>query len=720
MLKKVLYILLFLLTDAFVSPLNAQGLYLEGGVQMVLQGDVRLAIDSAGMHNNGIFTPGNSTVYFGGANAVAVSGTAETFFNNVIFRGSGTKWNAGNASVIRTIGVEGSTTFDADGAANTRVFTLRSSDTVTANVDILTGGDISGNVTVERFINTGVGAGEHLKSWQFLATPTTGQTIYQSWQENGSTPVGYGTIITGTGIGFDITTLLPSMKSFEPSTSSWVGVNNTNNPIVNSNGYMLFVRGDRSVVTHNGAPNNTNMRTRGVLFKPNNPPPSITVLPNQYQTFGNPYASRIAFNNVYVNSTGILDVFYVWDPTLNGSYNLGGYQTISGITGYIPSAGNPSSFYPAGVPSPYIESGQAVFVRGNAIGGNVQFNEGCKMPDSRLVHRSVPQQGQTRRSMLFTTLVTASGSVADGNIVVFGSRLGNEVNEFDALKLKNDGENISLLRNATLLAVEARENIRATDTLHYFMERLRTQAYQLMLSPNNFPTGLQAFFIDRYLRTSTPISLSDTTFVHFTIENNPQSKLPNRFYILFKRGAQPNLNIFAETQSTSDAHLISLTNDAEKSIDHYVFQMKKDKQSFEDIQYVKPENNNGIISNYALSNSVLESGTFTYRVKAICIDGESYFSNEVVLQKSNNETLTIFPNPVSDGLINISLKEIPIGNTEWKLIHSNGNIVAKGTRLVQQKHDNFSIKLPPLQSGVYQLAILLQDGTQRSTTVVVL
>ncbi|HRN80199.1 MAG TPA: hypothetical protein PKY29_06755 [Ferruginibacter sp.] len=709
-------LILLILSVFGASQVHAQGLIVESGAQFVMQGQVMMSVEDGGIQNNGTFHAGNSTVFFDGGSAISMSGSQEIFFNNVRFRGNGIKRNEGIASVIRTMGVDGTAVFDADGATNSRVFTLRSSDTVTANVDVITGGDITGNVTVERFINTGPGASEHGKSWQFLATPTTGQTIYQSWQENGSTPPGYGTIITGTGTGFDITTQLPSLKSYDPSTNAWVGVTNTNNPVVNKNGYMLFVRGDRSVVTHNGTPNNTNMRTRGVLFTPNHPPDQITVLPSQFQTFGNPYASRMEFNKVWAASSGIQDVFYVWDPMLNGTYNLGGYQTISGITGYIPTAGYATSYYPAGVPSPYIESGQAVFVRGTATGGYVQFNEGCKAPDSRLVHRAATGRNPSGRSMWFTTLVSDAGKVADGNIAVFGTGLGNDLNEYDAIKIRNEGENISLFRNGELLSVEARNPIRGSDTLFYHIERLRPQTYTLIIYPSQMPAGTQARFVDQMNRTATRLRISDTNFISIQIYPSQQSEQSRRFYVVFNNGERPG-NIFSiDALKQENHHLITFADTEQDKVEKYELEYAYNNGTFIQFKSLLPENPSGT---YSILHQPTQLGKYKYRIKINAKDGAVYYSEEVTLENDAQTVLTIYPNPVTDGWIHARIQNAPNGRYEWKLMHSNGTQVTAGKEFLQGNTKFLRVNISRTLPGVYQLLCVHETGKAFTTSVVV-
>lgn len=710
------FLFIWVLVVSSQHDVCAQGITIESGTHWVMQQSVMLSVENGGIQNNGTFHAGNSTVYFDGGSAISMSGSQEIFFNNVRFRGNGIKRNEGAASVIRTIGIEGAAVFDADGISNNRVFTLRSSDTVTANVDVITGGDILGNVTAERFINTGPGVSEHGKSWQFLATPTTGQTIHQSWQEGGATPAGYGTIVTGTGTGFDITTLLPSLKYYNPATNNWTGITNTHTPVVNKNGYMLFVRGDRSVVTHNGTPNNTNMRTRGVLFTPNNPPQTVAVLPTQFQTFGNPYASRIEFNRVWTASTGIQDVFYVWDPMLSGTYNLGGYQTISGVTGYIPSAGYATSYYPAGVPSPYIESGQAVFVRGNAIGGNVQFNEGCKVPDSRLVHRSATGRNPSQRSMWFTTLVTQTGKVADGNIAVFGTGLGNDINDYDALKLRNDGENFALQREQMLLSVEARNPIRGRDTLFYHLENLRPQTYTLILYPSHMPPGITAHFVDRLERTSTRLRMTDSNFIQIQIYPSQTVDQSRRFIVVFNHGNRPGPLFEIDAMKQQDHHLITFTDTEVNSVETYTAEYAFNNGPFVPYKSWQPDAEE---AHFSIPHQVHQKGKYQYRIRVLNKEGTESFSDEVSLENLDIAEWVVYPNPARNGWVQATIQNIPDGWYEWKWIHSSGVQLSSGKEKLFGQKKNLRMKLQNAKPGVYQLLCINESGKTYTTSVVV-
>ncbi len=412
----------------------------------------------------------------------------------------------------------------------------------TANVGkIISSNSISGEATVERYINTGTGAGQHPKSWQFLATPTRNQSVYQSWQENGGTPAGYGTIVTGTGSGFDVTTVLPSVKYFDPTVGpigDWVGITNTADPLYDQRGYMTFVRGDRTVTTFLAPANPTNMRSKGILFQPSDAPPQTNVGAGALAAVGNPYASAIDLDYMVTAGSGngftnLTNDVSVWDPLLPGSFGLGGYQTLSSANSFKPTAGG-TTYYMAGVPYPNIQSGQAFFVLSSGSAGTVKFTEDAKLSTSRLVNRTDPSE----RKYFRATLHNNSGAVTDGNAVVFDSSYSSAIDADDAIKLLNPGENFMIIRANKRLSVEARDTVLITDTVFYDMKNVLVQTYQIKFAPENmYEDGLSAYLIDNFEQDTTVLNLEDSNFVNFTVTSDTLS-YRNRFYVVFMRESE--------------------------------------------------------------------------------------------------------------------------------------------------------------------------------------
>ena len=494
-------------------------------------------------HNGGtVLFSGSSAQSYGVNNTMALP--IMTFYNVTNSNNTGFTINDSLAVVKQLLLSDGSKL-----SLGTGDIILKSSDTITANVAPIGTGIISypgvGRFVVERYINTGI---SHLKSWQFLSVPTDGQTIKAAWQEGGSAgnnpKPGYGTQLTsplGIAAGYDVTSSGTSIKTYISTIDKWdTGPTNTNNFIANPKGYMLFVRGNRMVASGSGAAP-TILRTRGTVFKGTQP--SIPVPANLYESIGNPYASAIDLRNV--TKANLFNEIYIWDPTLGGSYGVGGYRTLT-----LLKNGNYQVVPTGGIyPGPYvdtIQSGQAFFVKSNNIGSSwVQFSETAKVSaGSRLVNSPARGGFEKKPELLSVNLSLVkpfeNNELLDGAIVIFGSHYSDKVDIQVGAKLINAGENTGFMREGKLLTVERRPSPQAHDTLNLNLTGTKPRAYNwtLNLQKMNVP-GRVAYLFDKYQDTKTTLHLIGITSVDFAVDNNPASSAADRFKIVF--GKKPPL-----------------------------------------------------------------------------------------------------------------------------------------------------------------------------------
>jgi hypothetical protein len=597
---------------------------------------------------------------------------------------------------------------------------LRSSAAGTAWVADLTGNQVTGKVSVERYINTGLVAdGRHPKSWQFLSTPAKGQTILQSWQENATAPVGYGTIITGTGSGFDFSTTQPSMKYFDAavgSAGSWQGVFNTTNQLFEQRGYLLFVRGDRSVINYNAIPNPTVLRAKGSLFQPSDPPPVTNVLAGRLASVGNPYASAIDVSylrdNGYFNNLN--NDIIVWDPLLYGSYGFGGYQTLSAANNYEPTAGG-TAYYPSGVPAPLLQSGQAFFVRSSGLAGSISFTEACKASGSRLVNRL---QSTVQRSFMRATLHTSKQVIADGNAAVFSGNYRDGIDADDAMKRYNDGENFSLTRMASKLSVEARSIAKAGDTLYYEMKNLRRQTYQFCFAALQFPESAPgAWLHDRYTGHETAISLYDTTWITFQVNDHPSSAASDRFYLVFRENIAPDI-LLAVTANSLHGNELNWQVKHETGVIYYFVEKSEDGIQFDSIGKIFPKANNGVLCLYNFTDARRQPRDCYYRIRAERTVGESVHSNIVKATVSNNEW-SVYPNPVVDQQFFLSAPNESKGIYQLKWNDASGKLSCTQAIQLSGQQSVYKIFIGcSLASGIYHLEIR-REGKKISIPVLV-
>ena len=581
----------------------------------------------------------------------------------------------------------------------------------------------TGCFTVERFIPSGI---NHGKSWQLLSTPTFGQTIKQAWQE-GATSVsnnpnpGYGTTITSnlsgatTSLGFDFYT--PSgatMKVYDYVTNNYIGVPNTSTTIANPKGYMFFVRGDRSILTSAAAAIPVTLRTTGKIYYGVGPDSalSLTVPAGKFQSAGNPYASPIDFQQVLTTSTGLNATFYIWDPALQSGNGLGAFQTISSFNLWKPVPGGTINYDSAIVYSK-IQSGQGFFVYSD-FGGQLKFNEKNKVSGQRSVLRA----NDATLKMLKLYLRDSQSRVLDGNIVAFDSNSQYAVDENDALKLLNFGENTGVFNNGRLLAIDARTAVNADDTIQYHITNLRQQHYTLAFVPTSLQhTDLMAFLVDKYADVEWPISFTDTTIYHFDIDNQIASRQADRFYVVFKTvRTVPVTFLGVNAKRISDLIRVKWDVTSELSINYYEVEKSTDGIRFNKISTQTAIGNDGANHTYQFDDHQLFNGDIFYRIRSYATTGEERISNiakiHIVGQKSE---IKILLNPIANNQVNIGFINMNTGNYAAMIYDHLGQLVFNES--ISHNGDAYFVhSLMPkylLASGIYTLKIVNSSSGQQ-------
>jgi len=604
--------------------------------------------------------------------------------------------------------------------------TLKSTLNETAWVGDLTGKKIEGNVTVERYIPTGI---THVKSWQLLAVPTFGsQTVNQSWQDtatsaNQSRYAGYGTMITSSlsnalALGFDVYT--PNggtMKTYSSSDSSFVGIASTQIPIQNSKGYFVYVRGDRTVTTYNAAAKPTVLRTTGKLYTANvdELPPVTTIGSNRFECIGNPFASAIDFRNI-IKAGNIDNTFYVWDPLLTG-YNIqGGYQTISSTNGYIPIPGGTSN-YSGNEPVTSIQSGQAFFMHatGAGSGGNISFVESCKIPGSKMQFRENIEANNF--NFISTKLygVNNTGNyLADGNMLVLDASFSNSYNKEDVLKLKNSSENFGIFSADKLLSIEARQSYNPFDTLQYQLNNVRIQPYQLKINLHvDSINTLMPVMVDRYTNMQYPLNWIDSLTINFNVSSNPLSYASNRFYMLMKPVAILPLDKIeltgANINSKTNKLLFKVYNP--NFIKQYEIQRSTTGNNFSTISIIALNANNQSQTDFEyVDQSCISSSNF-YRIKVVNIDGSVQYSNLInITSKVKDFDITMPTNLISNNQVSLLIQSKNKGNIQFFVVDEIGRVMQSDKFEYQKGTQQNTINInPQLSKGIYFLKLIAEN-----------
>ena len=668
---------------------------------------------SGTISNSGTFNTTNGTIEMNGSTPQTIP--ANTFTNNTILNLiiSNNVTLGGEDSLTGILSFGGSNlSFNTGG-----FLTLKSSNSNTARAEDITnnsttsGNTILGNVKVERFISA-------RRAWRFLTVPvsaTGAQTINAAWQEgqtSGNVIPGYGTQITGGALanGFDQgVNFNPSLKIY--NTGAWVGLPNTNaTPITNQQGYMLFVRGDRSINLSQGisaTPTTTVLRSIGTL-KTNNQ--SFTVAATGFTVIGNPYAAPINLYNIAkANSTNIQDNFYLWDPAITGTNGVGGYVNVSwngSSYDITPSSGG------SGL-NQYLQSGSAFLAKtiDGATSGTLVIKEADKSTTpSVVVNRPVNNTGGKLATNLYSKNSDGSVSIVDGVLNSYDSRYANSIDKYDAAKLKNVSENLSIQSNGQSLAVERKQMTGYADTIFYNLLQEKVKGYKFEFVAQSLDVnGLSGFLEDSYLNTSTPINLNGTTTYDFTIENIPGSWNPSRFRIVFRPAAVLPVT-FSSVKAFEQNGNIKVEWNVENQINIKQFEIERsaDGQQFEKANTVMPEGNNNSASGYGWLDETAFEGNNFYRIKSIGINGEIQYSSIVkaYIHIANNQ-IVIYPNPVINDVISMQFNNQPPGIYTVQLFNNSGQLFF--TKKIMHTVGDNTETIPvdrSMSKGIYELQII--------------
>jgi hypothetical protein len=421
----------------------------------------------------------------------------------------------GNQDVFRVFEIHG-----GNFLPNARL-TLKSNDTLTAQMGINTGGTISGDMVIERFIP------KSNRTHRYISSPvTTSESILQNLQEgqhntgtnypadNMDTISGFGTHITGstTGAdGFDATlTGNPSFFSWNANPQSWSTIDNTDTKtLVKGESFSLLIRGSRATSLNS----NTAIGPETTLRLTGNP----TILnftkdvpldtENSFILLGNPYHGAIDANLFLSRNTGLNKNFiYVFDPTLN---SRGGYATVE-----LPTGTNDQG----SVANQFIQPWQAVFIEAtNTSPTTLSLNF---IEDDKSL--SEPQVEIFSRLTRINLKLQSDNETIDAVSLKLKHGANSEVNERDAKKFWNLDENISIYSKDTYLSVEERAFPKQLDTVMIHTFQKQKENYKLLIKSSNL-SETKAVLKDFYLDKAYPLDPNQDLVIDYQVaEGEPE------------------------------------------------------------------------------------------------------------------------------------------------------------------------------------------------------
>lgn len=596
--------------------------------------------------------------------------------------------------------------------------TLKSTKEKTASLGVVGQNNaITGKFTVERYINSGTGNGEHGKKWLYIATPTghdgNGQSIRQSWMEGGNNAsTGFGINLTGpegTAVGWDASSPSPAIKEYDDTKNLWKRASSANVDLYNPKGWMVFVRGDRSVSGVNAVANSTNLRSKGSLrtgkVEYNVPGDNTNTL---FYSIGNPYASAIDMKKILTGST---ESFTVWDPYAQGEFGLGAYQTYTKVDGEfirVPVE--------EGKTNNYILSGQAFFIQQFPHSRKITIDESSKgeTSDNTTYFRAMGTESGSLQ--MLKTNIYSSGQLEDGTLHIFGRDYSKAVDKDDARKMLNSGVNLSIKVDDLLLVVERKSPIVSSDTIFFNLTGTVNGKYRFAFDALNLSApGLDAWLEDSFTGEKHFVSLDGTTQVDFDVTSDKNSKVANRFKIVFQGQKALPVTIVKLTAVKDGSQVVIRWNVAQEiNVKKYVVMVSNDGLNFRDLMSIDAKD----VTEYSAVDKNPIEGYNCYRVRSVDVDGrETYSEIAKVFIGMNEPSLRVFPNPVTDGHLNLRLENYPAGKYQVRLLNIGGQVML--VKSFDHNGGNYTARIPwdyKIAHGNYNLEVRHPDG---STKVIV-
>jgi hypothetical protein len=486
-----------------------------------IQGDMTVSGGSF-IHNNG-------TVRFSGTSSVSqqISGNTTTFRNISV---TNTTADPGltivsNQNLSGVLSVAGNAAIDADGPANTSVFTLLSAaddPTQDAAIDVLpAGARVDGDVRVQRFMLKEGGTSTRI--YRYISSPVQTARVSDIQSEIPITGSFTGTSnCSGCGVAASmfyynesVTTDINSSGTadFNDGYVGFPDVSNTET-LTPGSGYAMFVRGNVLTSTAWDVTGPINAGNVSPIAFPVTYTSSGTLANDGWNLVGNPFPSTIDWNAASGwTKTNVTGSIYITD---NGTTGTTQYATWNGATG----TNNGSR---------YIASGQGFWVK--ADGGGVPVltaNENVKAPGNQPeFFRDEPLADHLR-------ITLSKGVIRDEAIVHFRDDALIGYDDTDALKLPNSTFNLSTLSSdGRKMAINSTGAMTCAAEVSMAIENIAPGSYSLQFSDvETFSDYAVITLHDKFL--STTFDVKGGAY-NFSVTSNPASYGPGRFKVSFAR-----------------------------------------------------------------------------------------------------------------------------------------------------------------------------------------
>ena len=274
------------------------------------------------------------------------------------------------------------------------------------------------------------------------------------------------------------------------------------------------------------------------------------------------------------------------------------------------------------------------------------------------------------------------------------------------------GSAMPLLSNSTINARQAFLTARnfvinGLNTVFFYQKKdsLNMPVVPFSFIANNFTYRIDILG-DKLWNASTNglfyMSLSDLPGITSAEDTAVQISLPLR-YISFDLALNANETVSIDWQ-TAD----------ELNIDHFEVERSVDGSTWTGLSAIMPQASN----RYHCIDMSPVTGTNYYRVKAVGTDGHFFFTNTRSIALHPRTTFRLWPNPAHDK-VNIDIDANDESTAVIQLFDNKGGLILTKTALLKAGHNQSSIDIGSLASGVYSVHAEWNNRQTRKTIQVI-
>lgn len=196
----------------------------------------------------------------------------------------------------------------------------------------------------------------------------------------------------------------------------------------------------------------------------------------------------------------------------------------------------------------------------------------------------------------------------------------------------------------------------------------------------------------------------------------------NLFALASTSAANPLPVVFANVRAyeKSAGVQIEWSNLTEKDVASYSVERSANGRDFSSIGEQAPTSNQNDQADYSAFDASPAAGVTYYRIKAVETTGKTVYSKvlSVNLGKAA-KGLSLYPNPVSDNQVTISLSNIKRGQYNLRVVNVGGQDIHKQTITNQSSSFTQTIDLPSsIKPGVYNMVITGDDYRESKMFIV--